>query len=149
MPQMERIIAKGQLVPLGFMQSDAAASQTNAALTVAEVRDVAALADDQNAADGYVVPWEFEVVGISVRASAARTAGSLTVEAMIAGAATGLTAVLNATDTQSAYKRQGRGSDKGAKGGLVGARITTDATWAPVTADVEVTVWVLVYLEGI
>lgn len=147
--QIERIIAKGSLLGFNFMQADAAASQSNATLTVAEVRDAAATVDDQNAADGYVIPWEFEVVGISVRSSAARTAGTLTVEAMIDGAATGLTAVLNATDTQSAKGTQVRGSDVGPATGRVGARITTDAAWAPVTADVNVTVWVIVHLEGV
>lgn len=147
--QIDRIIAKGQLVALNFMQADVAASQTNATLTVAEVRDVAATTDDQNAAEGYVIPWEFEIVGISVRASAARSAGTLTVEALIDGNATGLTAVLNATDTQSKASSQLRGSDNGNAGSRVGARITTDGTWAPVTADINVTVWAIVHLEGI
>lgn len=147
--QIERVIAKGSLVPFTFMQSDAAASQTNAALTVAEVRDVAASADDQNAADAYVVPWDFEIVGVSVRSSAARTAGTLTVEPLIDGSATGLTSVLNATDTQSAKATQLRGSDFASAGSRIGCRITTDGTWAPVTADVVVTVWAIVHLEGI
>lgn len=147
--QMERTIAKGQLVPLTFMQADVAVSQSNATLTVAEVRDVAATTDDQNASEGYVIPWEFEVVGVSVRASAARTAGTLTAEATVDGSGTGLSAALNATTTQSSKSTQPRGSDVGSAGGRVGARLTTDGSWAPITADINVTVWVLVHLEGI
>lgn len=147
--QILNAIAKGTLIPLVFMQSDVAASQTNASLTVAEVRDAAATADDQNAADGYVMPWPGEIVGVSVRASAARTAGTLTAEGMVNAGATGLTTVLNATNTQSAYARQARGSDTFAAGDKVGARLTTDGSWAPVTADIVVVVWALVYLDNI
>lgn len=146
---VERVIAKGQLVALTFMQSDAAASQSSATLTVAEVRDAAATADDQNAADGYVIPWDFEVVGVSVRSSAARTAGTLTVDATIDGTATGLQAVLNATNTQSKGSTQPRASDVGSAGSRVGCVITTDASWAPVTADVVVTVWVIAHLDAV
>lgn len=149
--QLERVIAKGQLVPLTFMQSDLAASQTNVALTVAEVRDAAATADDRNACDAYVMPWDFEVVAVSVAVATAdaRTAGTATVEPLINGSATGLTAVLNATNTQGAYTAQPRSSDVGVAGGRVGCRVTTDGAWAPATADLAVTVWVLAHLEGI
>lgn len=149
--QMERIIAKGNLQRFTFMQSDVAASQTNAALTVAEVRDAAATADDRNAADGYTVPWEFEVVAVSVRVAAAdaRTAGTLTVEPLIDGNATGLTTALNATTTAGSSAVQQRGLDTGAAGGKIGARITTDGSWAPATADVVVDVWAIVHLEGV
>lgn len=147
--QIDNVIGKGQLAPLVFMQSDAAASQSNAALTVAEVRDTAASADDQNAADGYVVPFDGEIVAISVRASAARSNGTLTAEAMIGSTATGLTVALNGTNTQSAYSKQGRGSDTFKAGDKIGARLTTDASWAPVTADIVVVVWVLLALKGI
>jgi hypothetical protein len=144
--QIERVIARGQLVPLVFMQDAAAASQTNAALTVTEVASAAG-----NVADGYTIPWDFEVIGVSVRVAVAdaRTAGTLTVEPLVNGSATGLTAALNATDTQGAKAIQARGSDQGAAGGKVGCRITTDSGWLPATADVVVTVWVLTYLEGI
>lgn len=147
--QIENVIAKGTVVQLTFMQSDVAASQTNAALTVAEVRDTAASADDQNAADGYVMPWAGEVIGISVRASAARSAGTLTVEALIGAAATALTAILNATNTQMKATLQQRGKSTFPANSLIAARITTDGSWAPVTADIVVTVWVLLYLDSI
>lgn len=147
--QMERIIAKGSATPYRLMQADVAASQAAVVLTVAEVRDVAATADDQNAVAQVVIPFDFEVVAISVSSSTARTAGTCTVEATINGTATGLTAVLNATNTQWASASQIRGSDVGVAGGRVGATITTDSGWLPVTADVVVEVWVIPSLEGI
>ena len=53
MPQIERIISRGQLTHLVFEQADVAASQTAVALATSEVRDTAAGASDQNAAVGY------------------------------------------------------------------------------------------------
>lgn len=147
--QIERIIAKGNATPYRFMQADAAASQSAVALTVAEVRDAAAAVDDQNAVAQVTIPFDFEIVAITVSSSAARTAGTLTVEATLNGVATGLTAVLNATDTQWARKTQIRGSDTAVAGDRVGCTITTDAGWLPATADVVVEVWVIASLEGI
>lgn len=147
--QIDQVIAKGQLVPLVFMQADAAASQSAVALAVAEVRDAAATADDQNAAGGYVMPFDGQVVAVSVRSSAARTAGTLTVDAQVGGTAVGLTAVLNATNTQSKASLQPRETDRFAAGAVIGAQITTDGSWAPVTADIVVVVWVLLELAGI
>lgn len=149
MGQIERITARGQLVGLVFMQADVAASQTDAALTVAEVRDAAAIADDQNATDAYVLPFAGEVVGISIRGSTARTAGDCTVQATVNGTASGLKAALDATNTQSHHKVQARDSDTFVAGDRVGATLTTPAGWTPIAADVVVVVWVLVYLEGI
>ncbi len=147
--QIDNVIAKGQLVPLVFMQSDVAASQSAAALAVAEVRDAAATADDQNAAGGYVMPFPGQVVGVSVRSSAARTAGTLTVDGQVDGTAVGLTAVLNATNTQSKASLQPRETDRFAAGAVISAQITTDGSWAPVTADIVVVVWVLLEISGI
>lgn len=147
--QMERIIAKASATPYRLMQSDVAVSQSAVALTVSEVRDVAATADDQNAVAQVVIPYDFEVIGISVSASAARAAGALTVEATINGTATGLTTALTAGSPQWAYASQIRGSDVGVAGQRIGATITTDGSWSPVTADIVVEVWVLPSLEGI
>ena len=51
MPQIERIISRGQLLALTFMQDAVAASQSNVQLPIAEVNAGAA-----NAIDGYVMP---------------------------------------------------------------------------------------------
>ena len=113
-----------------------------------EVRDAAATADDVLAVPGYTLPFDFEIVGVSIRASTARTAGTLTADATIDGTVTGLQAALNATDTTAAYAKQPRESDRGVAGSYVGVKLTT-ASWTPITADIVVTVWVLAYLEGI
>ena len=76
MPQIDRVISKGQLTHLTFEQADVAASQTAVALATSEVRDTAASASDQNAAVGYCIPFGYEIVGISVTSSAARTMSS-------------------------------------------------------------------------
>lgn len=97
---------------------------------------------------GVPVPWPFEIVGISVESTEARTAGTLTADATIDGTVTGLQAVLDATDTTRDTNRQLRGSDVAAAGSRVGVKLTT-SSWTPTTADIAVTVWVLAYLEGI
>lgn len=143
--QIERITAKGQLVQLTFMYAAAAANLTNVALTVSRV------AGAVNLSDGYTMPFPFEITGVSARVSTAhaRTAGTLTVEPLLNGVATGLTASLNATNTEGNSAILPRSSKAGVTNGKVGCRITTDAAWLPITADVEVTVWVLLYIEGI
>lgn len=148
MPIVERIIAKGQLIPLVFEQADVSGTQSAVALPTSEVRDTAASASDQNAAAGYVMPWAYEIVGIGLTSSAARTAGTLTVDATIGGTAQGAQAVLNGTTTNNAYAVIPRGTYNGAAGDKVGCKITT-ASWTPTTADIVVTVWVIAYLEGI
>lgn len=149
MTAIERIISKGQLVKLTFAQSDVAASQTAVAMNVIEVRNTGASADDVIAVPGYVMPWDFEIVGISVLASTARTAGSVVVDATIDGTASGLQATLDATNTTSHYATQPRESDRGLAGSYVGVKLTTGAGWTPVTADIVVAVWVIAYLDGI
>lgn len=148
MTAIERIISKGQLISLHFGQSDVADSQSAVAMNIVEVRNTGASADDVLAVPGYTLPFDFEIIGISVRASTARTAGTLTADATIDGTVTGLQAVLNGTDTTAAYAKQPRESDRGTAGSYVGVKLTT-ASWTPVTADIVVTVWVLAYLDGI
>lgn len=94
-----------------------------------------------------LIPYEFEIVAIDVVSNAARTAGTLTVDATIDGTVTGLQAVLNATNTTRAYGTQPRAADVGSAGSRVGVKLTT-ASWTPVTADIAVTVWVMAHLEG-
>ena len=137
------------MVKLTFGQSDVAASQTAVAMNVLEVRDAAATADDVLAVPGYVIPWDFEIVAISVLASTARTAGSVVVDATIDGTVTGLQATLDATNTTSHYLTQPRESDRGLAGSYVGVKLTTGSGWTPITADVVVAVWVIAYLDGI
>jgi len=143
MPQIERIIARGQLVPFMFTQDAVADVQSAVAMNIVEVAAVVLTATE------YQIPFEFEIVAVSLVSDSARTGGTLTVDPTINGTVTGLTAQLNATDTLRAYKRQARGSDSGAAGARVGCKLTTAGTWTPATADIVVVVWILVYLEGI
>lgn len=140
--QMERIIAKGQLVPITFSQDAVADAQSAVAMNIIEVAATVLTTTE------YQMPWDFEIVGISVVSDLARTAGTLTVDATINGTVTGLQAALNATDTFRKSTVQPRGADVGVANDRVGVKLTT-ASWTPVTADIVVTVWVLLHLEGI
>ena len=144
MTQVERIISRGQLVPLLFSQDAVADAQTAAAMNIIETGATTGTLD----AAEYQMPWDFEIVGISVVSGAARTAGTLTVDATIDGTVTGLQAALDATNTLRDYGTQARGSDRGVAGSRVGCKLTT-TSWTPTTADIAVIVWVLAYLEGI
>jgi hypothetical protein len=77
------------------------------------------------------------ITGIWVAASTARTGGTLTVEVWKNGVATGLTAVLNATNTTYKTTTQLPELDTIAAGDRLDIRITTDASWTPATADIE------------
>lgn len=83
------------------------------------------------------------VVGICIAANAARSAGSITVQARINGAGvTGLTAVLDATNTTYKGSTIAKDASGGtfASGDRVDAIITTSSDWAPTTDDVVITV---------
>ncbi|HET8684784.1 MAG TPA: hypothetical protein VFM54_23365 [Micromonosporaceae bacterium] len=142
--QIERIISKGQLVPFLFAQDAIADAQSAVAMNIMETTATTSTLPVTE----YVIPWDFELVGIAVVSSEARTAGTATVDATVDGTVTGLTAVLNATDTTRAYARQARGLDVGSAGARIGVKLTT-ASWTPVTADLAVVVYALVHLEGI
>lgn len=92
----------------------------------------------------YTIPVAGSIIGVSIRSNAAREAGTCTVE-VYAGAdgntATGLTAVLNAANPQKHYTVQAKDADALAADNLLNVRITTDAGWLPVTADINVVVW--------
>lgn len=142
--QIERIISKGQLVPLLFAQDAVADAQSAVPMNIMETT----AATSTLPVTEYVIPFEFEIVAVSIASSESQTTGTLTVDATINGTETGLQAVLDAANTTRDYGRQGRGLDFGVAGDRVGVKLTTDS-WTPVTADVAVVVWVLVHLEGV
>lgn len=142
MTQLEPTISRGQLVPLTFSQDAVADAQSAVAMNIIEAAAVVLGTQE------YQIPWDFDVVGISIVSDSARTAGTLTVDATINGTVTGLQAVLDGTNTLRHYKAQPREADRGVAGGRVGVKLTT-SSWTPITADVVVVVWVLVYLGGI
>lgn len=141
--QIDRVIAKGQLVPLVFMQDALAASQTDVQLLIAEVASAAS-----NAIDGYVMPFAGEIVAVTARLSAAATAGTLTVGPTVNGTEK-TDPTLSITTAQSASDTAARGTAMFVAGDLIGAEITTGGTWDGTTADLGVVVWVLLYLDGI
>jgi hypothetical protein len=141
--QIDRVIAKGQLVPLVFMQDAVAASQSDVQLPIAEVN-----AGAGNTVDGYVMPFDGEIIGISARLTAAATAGTLTVGPTVGGTEE-TDPTLSITTAQSARDTCARGTATFVAGDLIGAEITTGGTWDGTTADLAVTVWVLLYLDGI
>lgn len=115
----------------GWYQDNVVASQTAVVLNL----PLAGRSEITMPADGYVV-------GVIVRSNEARTAGTLTVDPTINGTVTGLTAVLDGTNTQTKTTRQGNSADKFTAGQRIGVKLTTDAGWLPVTADIDVSVLV-------
>lgn len=92
--------------------------------------------------DELVMPRNGSIVAITVASNAARTAGTLTVKPTVNGAEQLLSAVLDAANTQFKSTTQAVGTETFTAGQRIGVKITTDATWAPITADIVVTVYV-------
>lgn len=147
MGAIARWTSKGQLLKYTFMQDAVAANQSAAAMGIVETFDGTALGT--LGVTEYASPFDFDVVAIALRSDSARTAGTLTADATINGTATGLQAILDATNTQTHSARQRRGSDRGVRDQRLGVKLTTDASWAPATADIVVEVYVIVALEGV
>lgn len=132
----KRINELPELVGLRFFQSNVAANQTNVALS------------DGGSDRGHPAPDWGSIVCVVVTSNEARTAGTLTVEPIVTAAsdgtvtASGLTAVLDATNTRTKATIQDAGFDRFNQGDLVGCRITTTAGWLPTSADVDVVVGV-------
>lgn len=139
--QIERVIAKGQLVPLVFGQDAVAASQTDVQLPVA-------VGEASQAVTGYTMPFEGEIVAVCADLSAAATAGSLTVGPTVGGTEKTDPTLSITTETTKRDKAL-RGTAVFAAGDIIGAEITTAAGWDGTTADLAVTVWVLLHVEGI
>lgn len=141
--QIDRTISKGQLVQLTFMQDAVAASQTDVQIPIAEVNAGAA-----NAVDGYVMPFAGEIVALTAITTAAATAGTLTVGPTVGGTEkTALTVTFATQTTRSATCV--RDTVRFNAGDTIGAEITSGGTWDGTGADLGVSVWVLLYLDGI
>lgn len=143
MPQIERIIARGQLVPLVFMQDAVAASQTDVQLPIAEVN-----AGAGNGIVGYIMPFDGEIVSVTYGLTAAGTTGAFTIGPTVGGTErTALTQTVGTTTSGRA--KVARGTLPFSAGNEIGAEITTGGTWDGTTADLCVVVWVLLYVDGI
>ena len=137
--QIELGMSKGQLVALQFGQVNVAASQSDVQLTGAGV---------SGAADGYVVPFNGQILAVTYALSAAATAGSLTVGPTINGTEKTDPKITVTTGT-GGYDWAPRDTAFFVAGDKLGAEITTTATWDATTADLTVTVWVVVDVEGV
>lgn len=142
---IERITSRGQLVALTFGQADLAASQTDVQLSTTAVDNAA---DDQLQADGYAMPFDGEIVAITAYLTAAGSAGSLTVGPTVGGTEK-TDPTLAITTATVARDSAPRGTAPFVAGDVIGAEITTSGTWNGTTADLQVVVWVILYIEGI
>lgn len=139
--QLERIAAKGQVVALTFMQDAVAASQTNANLPLIET----GATTGTTAVTTYEMPYPFDILSQSFVLSAAATAGTLTINPTIAGTVT--TAIGNTVTTAAAG--YDKGLARGEAGDSVGVQIDTDGSWDATTADLAVTLFVMIYLDNV
>ena len=142
MAQIRTGTSRGHLVPLFFSPQPVAPTKTNVHLNPKEV--------DATVLDttGYVMPFDGEIVAISAHLSAAATAGTLTIGPTIAGTEKTDPTLSITTQTEKS-DTCGRGKAVFAKDAVIGAEITTTAAWTAETMDLQVIVWVLLYLEGI
>lgn len=129
-PGYDIFAAGGYKQPFNFFQSNVAANQSAVAL------EVLGLAGNTE----YVMAYQGSVMAVSVASNDARTGGTLTVDVTIDGVVTGLQAVLDDDPTQFAYGVQAAEADSFSPGDRLGVKITTDASWAPTTADIVVAV---------
>lgn len=133
------ILKAEQLVVAGFDETNIATGATNTAMSGLGA-----------STEGQPIPFPFSIVGISVRSNADVTQGSIAVEAMLDGAATGLIATLDTTNVRVHSATQARGLDAvGRGGGRVGARYTTTNLLPTGSAEIEVFVYVLAELAEI
>jgi len=131
------------IYPLGFARTNLGASLTDSPLEAGVGGGL-----------DHLVAFDGEVCAAGVDSNAARTAGTATFEVLINGSklvqptvpATEGTVrpVLDATNpqrhgTRIAYGARPRYPVK--RGDVVSAVVTTDAAWAPTTADVNLDVW--------
>lgn len=121
-----------QYNPHVFFQDNVAASQSDVALLVAGSGTVSEV----------TMPFAGSVTGISIASNEARTADTLTVDATINGTASGLQATLDGDNTTYHYTTQAKDVDTFSAGDRLGVDITTGGSWAPVTADIIVVVYV-------
>lgn len=86
----------------------------------------------------FLMPQIGSIIGIAVLSNEARTSGTLTVEAYINDAPTGLTATLNGTNTFKHSTTQAKDIATFSANSKVDVRVTTTPDWAPTTADITV-----------
>lgn len=87
--------------------------------------------------DEVYFPRAGSITGVWVHTNDPRTAGTLTVEVYKNGVATGLTAVLDGTNTTFKATTQAAALDTFVAGDQLDIRFSTDAGWTPIAADIR------------
>lgn len=137
--RVERIIAKGQLVPLTFGINDLAVSQTDV--------QIPHFTGNTN---GVVMPFAGEIIAVSYNLSANKTAGVLSIGPTVGGTERSVNTITAANSVNGARKVVRRLSSTFSAGAEIGVEVTTDASFAAgANPDLSVTVWVLLSVEGI
>ena len=77
------------------------------------------------------------VTGVAILSHTACTDGTATLEVYIGGAATELQAVLDTTNTTFKSTTQATGLDTFAAGDTIDLRLSSDADWLPITANIR------------
>lgn len=135
--QLTRELAKYQVVPFTFFQANVADSQS-----------AVALKEGTNQVTGITMPFAGEVLAVAANLSAAGTAGTLSVSATVGGTADADTAVAITTQTAKTTLVPRTKAAFNA-GDVLGVKVTTNADWDGTTADLVVTVYVALALDGI
>lgn len=130
------------LVVLSFMQDNLAASQTAAALTIAEVAAAAG-----NVTIGAPMPFPGCIVAVSAIVSTAGSAGTLTVGPSVDTVVPAAPSLIITTQA-SMYRAVPFNSVRFAAGAVIGSTITTDGSWNGTTSDLGVYVFVQLELPG-
>lgn len=82
------------------------------------------------------------VTAVEVYSTAARTAGDLTIEVYIDGAASGFSVVLDSENTKAARELASIDEFQFSAGESIELKITTSGSWAPTSADIVCTITV-------
>ena len=141
--RIDKTLSKYQMVGLIFGQDDVAASQTNVQLYAIQAGGPVELA-----VTGYTMPFAGEIIAISYDLSAAATAGTLTIGPTIGGTEAA-DPTLSITTGVTGSDKTRRGVVPFAAGDIIGAEITSSATWDGTASDLLVVVWVILAVEGI
>lgn len=141
---LELVIAQGQAVQYLFYSEGGVA----AGLTDVGLRTLVTTATNPFDIFIYEMPFDFEVIAIWGRLSAAATAGTLTISPFIAG--------VRQTDPELIIEIEDALSDRAPRGGTLGgigsglqAGVTTSADWNGTSSDLLVGIICLLHLEGI
>jgi hypothetical protein len=139
-PYIHPHISKGQLVPLAFGQNDVAASQTAVALTLSN-------GGDEHI--GITMPFDGAIVAVAYTLSVAGSAGVFTIVPTINTTAAVAAYQQTVGTTTKGNLRIQREAVKFVRGDVLGVKITTDGSWNGVTADLDVILYALQYLDAI